>query len=307
MRRRLKSAAFPLHRHSLPQLVVDGVLVALAYFLAYRLRFGDLAGGVPERYKELLRGHAPAARRRRACVVFTRLRHLPAPVALRGRARLREGRRRRVVVATLAARRLHRAGQAGVADVGRRRRRRHGADRRARRLLPHHARPRSAASRFIFRALHERTLRGFRARKDARGVLIVGAGDGGRLVLREILRNPELGLRPVGFVDDDPLQARALRIDGVQVLGATDALPRILDEAEPDEVTIAIPSAPGTVRARVVQRVPRPRDPRPHAADGLRAAAERRAATSGRSATSRSRTCSAASRCAWSSTASAPT
>ena len=44
MRRRLKSAAFPLHRHSFPQLVVDGVLVALAYFLAYRLRFGDLSG-----------------------------------------------------------------------------------------------------------------------------------------------------------------------------------------------------------------------------------------------------------------------
>ena len=43
-------------------------------------------------------------------------------------------------------------------------------------------------------------------RADARGLLIVGAGDGGRLVLREILRNPELGLKPVGFVDDDPLK-----------------------------------------------------------------------------------------------------
>ena len=47
MRRRLKSAAFPLHRHSLPQLVVDGVLVALAYFLAYRLRFGISQAGSP--------------------------------------------------------------------------------------------------------------------------------------------------------------------------------------------------------------------------------------------------------------------
>ena len=53
-------------------------------------------------------------------------------------------------------------------------------------------------------------------------------------------------------MDDDPLKRR-LRIDGVQVLGATDALPRILDEAEPDEVTMAIPSASGTVRARVVR------------------------------------------------------
>ena len=39
MRRRIRSAAFPLHRHSLPQLAIDGVLVALAYYLAFRLRF----------------------------------------------------------------------------------------------------------------------------------------------------------------------------------------------------------------------------------------------------------------------------
>ena len=47
MRRRLRSAAFPLHRHSLPQLVVDAALVALAYYLAFWLRFEDQAGGVP--------------------------------------------------------------------------------------------------------------------------------------------------------------------------------------------------------------------------------------------------------------------
>src|SRR5215471_14241388 len=51
MRRRIRSAAFPVHRHSLPQLLVDGLLVALAYFLAYRLRF-DVAA-VPPRYEEL--------------------------------------------------------------------------------------------------------------------------------------------------------------------------------------------------------------------------------------------------------------
>src|SRR5439155_5847908 len=106
--------------------------------------------------------------------------------------------------------------------------------------------------RFAARIIYDRPLMGFRTRHDARRVLIVGAGDGGRLVLREVLRNPQLRLNPVGFVDDDPTKGR-VRIDGIRVLGTTDDLSRILDEAEPDELIIAIPSAPGTVRARVVR------------------------------------------------------
>ena len=51
MRRRLASATNPVHRHSLLQVLVDGALVALAYYLAFRLRFD---GGVPNRYEQLL-------------------------------------------------------------------------------------------------------------------------------------------------------------------------------------------------------------------------------------------------------------
>jgi len=50
MRRRLRSAAFPLHRHSIPQLAIDGALVAAAYYLSYRLRFDTRT---PKRYEEL--------------------------------------------------------------------------------------------------------------------------------------------------------------------------------------------------------------------------------------------------------------
>jgi FlaA1/EpsC-like NDP-sugar epimerase len=91
------------------------------------------------------------------------------------------------------------------------------------------------------------------AGKNQRSVLIAGAGDGGRLVLREILRNRGLGLTPVGFLDDDP-HKRRLRIDGVRVRGNTEGdLTRVLDQVEPDEVIIAIPSAPGSTRSRIVR------------------------------------------------------
>src|SRR3712207_3938333 len=54
MRRRFRAAAsVPVHRHSLPQVVLDAVLVALAYHFAYELRFDGVPGGVPEQYREL--------------------------------------------------------------------------------------------------------------------------------------------------------------------------------------------------------------------------------------------------------------
>src|SRR3954447_4294299 len=107
-------------------------------------------------------------------------------------------------------------------------------------------------TRFLVRMITER--RPFRtpiARKGAREVLIVGAGNGGQLVAAELRRNPELGGVPIGFIDDDP-RKQGMRIAGLKVEGTTDDLPRVLDGAEPDEVIIAIPSAPGELRARVV-------------------------------------------------------
>jgi FlaA1/EpsC-like NDP-sugar epimerase len=109
--------------------------------------------------------------------------------------------------------------------------------------------------RVLARSVYERRpLAAFRGgRKGERRVLIVGAGDGGRLVLREIARNRELGLAPAGFLDDDERKL-GLRIDGVRVRGNTEGdLPRILEDVEPDEVIIAIPSAPGSTRARIVR------------------------------------------------------
>src|SRR5437588_397161 len=109
-------------------------------------------------------------------------------------------------------------------------------------------------ARFVVHLVVEGRVRSFRVAIGARDVLIVGGGEGGRLVVRELVRNPQLRMRPVGYIDDDPRKKGIKDEYGLKVLGTTAAedLARSLDEVEPDEVVIAIPSAPGTVRARVV-------------------------------------------------------
>jgi FlaA1/EpsC-like NDP-sugar epimerase len=87
----------------------------------------------------------------------------------------------------------------------------------------------------------------------ARGkeALIVGAGDAGQLIIREMLRSPALGYTPIGLVDDDP-RKKNMRLNGIRVLGTTSELPHLLADSRPDEVIIAIPSAAGETRQRIV-------------------------------------------------------
>jgi FlaA1/EpsC-like NDP-sugar epimerase len=106
-------------------------------------------------------------------------------------------------------------------------------------------------SRFLVRMVVERPSRGPVPHRDSLEVLVVGAGNGGQSVVNELWRNPQLRNAPIGFVDDDP-RKQGMRVAGLKVLGRTDDLPRILDDAEPDEVIIAIPSAPGILRQKVV-------------------------------------------------------
>ena len=106
-----------------------------------------------------------------------------------------------------------------------------------------------AVSRMLARTLFERPSPG-RLMARGREVIVVGAGDAGGLVLRELQKSPTT--TPIGLVDDDP-RKRRMRLHGVRVLGTIAELPRILRENDPDEVLIAIPSAPGEVRQRVVE------------------------------------------------------
>jgi len=281
MRRRIRSAAFPVHRHSVPQLVLDGLLAALAYFLAFRLRFDD---AVPDRYQDLL--HATVW-----WVVPVVLAVL-AGFGLYQRVWTFVGQReyeavlKGVIVATLVV-----VGVIGllhpvVVPTS-----------HVEAYISHHQEafvshqqikhrtvveikhrtvvgPSSAVTlpagvialfvllglalligfRFVVHLVVEGRVRSFRVAMGARDVLIVGGGEGGRLVVRELVRNPQLRMRPVGYVDDDPRKQGIKDEYGLRVVGTTasEDLARILDEAEPHEVVIAIPSAPGTVRARVV-------------------------------------------------------
>src|SRR6476620_127131 len=107
-----------------------------------------------------------------------------------------------------------------------------------------------AGTRLLARTLIERPHAGLVAR--GKEVLIVGAGDAGQLMVREMQRNRQLHYTPIGFVDDDP-RKRGSRIVDVRVLGTTDDIAHLLRDNKPDEVLIAIPSAPGDVRRRIVE------------------------------------------------------
>lgn len=84
-------------------------------------------------------------------------------------------------------------------------------------------------------------LRGSRGR-DRRRVLIVGAGNAGSLLLRDILARPDLELGVVGFLDDSP-RLIGRTINGVPVLGPTSALQETLQRRKIAEVIVAMPSA----------------------------------------------------------------
>jgi FlaA1/EpsC-like NDP-sugar epimerase len=107
-----------------------------------------------------------------------------------------------------------------------------------------------AGSRLLARTVIERPKAGLMAR--GKEVLVVGAGDAAQLMIREMQRNPTLNYTPIGLIDDDP-RKRGMRLHGVRVFGTTHDLPRILRDNRPDEVLIAVPSAPGELRQRVVE------------------------------------------------------
>lgn len=105
--------------------------------------------------------------------------------------------------------------------------------------------------RFALRLLAESFSTNGKNEQRTRRVMIVGAGSAGILVVRELQRNPQLGLEPVCFLDDDASKLKH-QVHGVPVEGPLGELARVVRARRVDEVIIAIPSAPGRVIRRVI-------------------------------------------------------
>jgi len=89
------------------------------------------------------------------------------------------------------------------------------------------------------------------ARRPARRVLVMGAGDAGALIVREMQANPGLGFTAVGLLDDNRAKI-GMDIHGVSVWGTRDDIPRLVAEERIDEVIIAMPTAPGRAIREIV-------------------------------------------------------
>jgi len=89
---------------------------------------------------------------------------------------------------------------------------------------------------------------------EKRRILVVGAGNAGEMLVREMQRTHGGRFEPVGFVDDDRSK-HGVSIHGVKVLGGLAAVPGLVADKRIDEVVIAIPSASGKAMRHVVEQV----------------------------------------------------
>jgi FlaA1/EpsC-like NDP-sugar epimerase len=228
----------PVYRNRLLQILLDAGLAALAWYLAFQLRFIDLPNGIPGRYEEILTGSIVFVAVGKT-IVFSLLglhQKWWRYFALRDFGIVI----RAAAVATAILIAVFVIAQPFADDL-----------------------PRSVvvldfiltvallgAARSATRFWVEHPARKPRKRAG-HDVLVVGAGWGGQMVIRELQLNPGLGGRAIGFIDDDP-RKRGMQMQGVKVLGTTDEISQVLERTQPAEVVIAIPSAPGWLRGKVV-------------------------------------------------------
>lgn len=95
----------------------------------------------------------------------------------------------------------------------------------------------SGGSRLMVRIFREY----LKASPSGKSVIIIGAGDAGEMIVRDMINNPQYAYRPVGFIDDDPYK-KGLSIHGVPILGPMQRMAELVEKQKPDELIIAMPS-----------------------------------------------------------------
>ncbi len=226
----------PFNRHRFPQLAADLAIVVAAWYLAFRLRFDTDLPVYYERYLSWQVLGLVAAIKLGIFALFGFYNRWWRYVSTRDMW----GAARGVVAASLVTFLVFSFFEVHVAAV-----------------------PRTvwiidglltlalvAGSRMLARTIIERP-QGRSIVARGKEVIVVGAGDAAQLMLKEMLRTPALGYTPIGLIDDDP-RKKNLRLHGIRVLGTSDELPHILRDRRPDELLIAIPSASGEARQRIV-------------------------------------------------------
>ena len=225
-------------RHRIWQIAADAGLLALAWYLAFQLRFDQ---GVPPRYHEFLSLEVfvvVVAAQLAIFVVFGVYDHWWRYVSIRDMWRALLA----VTVGSIVAvaRRLPLA-------AGR------GAERSRGASSPSTGSSLLAlviGARVLART-HHRAPRPAPLRRPRQGRADRRRGRRGSAGHPRDAEDPGLGYSPTGLVDDDP-RKKNMRLNGVRVIGSTDQLPHLLEDNRPDEVIIAIPSAAGETRQKIV-------------------------------------------------------
>src|SRR5215213_1550771 len=107
--------------------------------------------------------------------------------------------------------------------------------------------------RVVWRAAHERNeWKKMSRNEDKRLILLIGAGQAGMLVVRELSKQAKTALEIKGFIDDDP-RKQGTRIHGIDVLGTTKDIPRLVRELKIDHVVITIAKTAHAEIRRIVK------------------------------------------------------
>ncbi|MBI5074988.1 MAG: polysaccharide biosynthesis protein [Nitrospirae bacterium] len=104
----------------------------------------------------------------------------------------------------------------------------------------------SGGTRLGFRVFREYLEKQVSSKK----VLIIGAGDAGEMIVRDMLNNARYNIEPIGFIDDD-LHKRGMQIHGLPIFGPRERIAAVVAQHQPDEILIALPA----MSAKVIREV----------------------------------------------------